>query len=46
MRKLTGVLHSMTKARKSGYFGFVDSNESILRTVEEFVEMRMVPELS
>ncbi|KAJ5442513.1 hypothetical protein N7445_005520 [Penicillium cf. griseofulvum] len=35
----------MAKAKKLGYFGFVDSTESILRVVEEFVDLRMLPPL-
>jgi hypothetical protein len=26
-----------------GYFGFVDSTESILRIMEEYVELGMIP---
>ncbi|KAJ6145387.1 hypothetical protein N7470_009282 [Penicillium chermesinum] len=43
--KLTVPKISMAKARKLGYFGFVDSNESILCTMQEFVDLRMIPEL-
>jgi hypothetical protein len=28
-----------------GYFGFVDSVESMLRVVEEFVQLGMLPEI-
>ncbi|KAJ5612959.1 hypothetical protein N7510_006153 [Penicillium lagena] len=39
------IMLSTTKAKKMGYFGFVDSVESMLRVVEEFAEMGMIPEL-
>lgn len=35
----------MGKAKKMGYFGFVDSTESLLRVVGEFVDLRMLPAL-
>jgi hypothetical protein len=35
----------MSKAKKMGYFGFVDTTESILRSVEEYVELGMIPPL-
>lgn len=35
----------MAKAKKLGYFGFVDSNESLLRVIEEFVDLQMAPAL-
>lgn len=35
----------MTKAKKTGYFGFVDSTESIWRVLEDFVELQMLPAL-
>jgi hypothetical protein len=35
----------MSKAKKMGYFGFVDKTESILRIVEEYVELGMIPAL-
>ncbi|KAJ6071423.1 hypothetical protein N7499_009437 [Penicillium canescens] len=34
-----------SKAKKMGYFGFVDKTESILRIVEECVELGMIPPL-
>ncbi|KAJ5082238.1 hypothetical protein N7532_011281 [Penicillium argentinense] len=34
---------SMTKAKKMGYFGFVDSTDSFLQVVEDFVGLQMVP---
>lgn len=36
----------MAKAKENGFFGFVNSSESILRVVEEFVEIGMIPQLS
>ncbi|CAD0113200.1 unnamed protein product [Aureobasidium uvarum] len=37
--------HVMTKAKEMGYFGYVDSTKSIIRTVEEFADLRMIPSL-
>ena len=39
---LTRVV-SATKAKKHGYFGFVDSYESVVNVVEEFVALRIIP---
>lgn len=36
----------MTKTKELGYFGYVDSTKSILRTVEEFIELGMIPAFS
>lgn len=35
----------MTKAKKLGYFGFVDSSDSLFRVIEEFVDLQMAPPL-
>ena len=35
---------SMSKGKKYGWFGFVDSYESILSVAQEFVEMKIIPE--
>ncbi|KAK5700703.1 hypothetical protein LTR97_005220 [Elasticomyces elasticus] len=37
-------LYSMAKAKKHGWFGFVDSNESMLSVVDEFVDGRIIPD--
>ncbi|KFZ02442.1 hypothetical protein V500_00185 [Pseudogymnoascus sp. VKM F-4518 (FW-2643)] len=34
-----------TKAKKLGFFGFVDSSESVLKVLEEFVDLKMIPSL-
>ncbi|KAJ9198133.1 hypothetical protein DTO166G4_1626 [Paecilomyces variotii] len=34
---------STTKAKKLGFFGFVDSNESIFKVIDEFADLKMVP---
>lgn len=34
----------MSKAKRYGWFGFVDSYESILSVAREFVEMGIVPD--
>lgn len=36
--------YSATKAKKFGFFGFVDSYESIFSVVEEFVALKIVPD--
>ncbi|KAJ6007829.1 hypothetical protein N7540_011805 [Penicillium herquei] len=36
---------SATKAKKLGFFGFVDSTESIFKVFEEFADMKMLPKL-
>lgn len=36
---------SMAKAKKFGFFGSVDSNESIFRVLQEFVDLKMIPPL-
>lgn len=33
----------MSKAKRYGWFGFVDSYESILSVADEFVQMRIIP---
>lgn len=35
---------SATKAKKFGFFGSVDSQESIFSVIEEFVSMKIVPD--
>jgi hypothetical protein len=35
----------MAKAKKKGYFGFVDSTESILQVMRGFVDLQMLPAL-
>ncbi|THY74861.1 hypothetical protein D6C95_10060 [Aureobasidium pullulans] len=37
--------YSMTKAKEMGYFGYVDSTKSIIKTVEEFADLKMIPKL-
>ncbi|KAJ5378624.1 hypothetical protein N7509_011743 [Penicillium cosmopolitanum] len=37
------VVQSMAKAKKLGFFGFVDASETIYRTLEEFVDLHMLP---
>ncbi|TIA20911.1 hypothetical protein D6C80_02073 [Aureobasidium pullulans] len=39
------LLYSMTKAKEMGYFGYVDSTKSIIKTVEEFADLKMIPKL-
>lgn len=34
----------MSKAKRHGWFGFVDSYESILSVADEFVQMRIIPD--
>ena len=41
-RKLTPG-HSTTKVKKFGFFGFVDSYESILSVADEFVGLKIIP---
>ncbi|OJZ80585.1 hypothetical protein ASPFODRAFT_65849 [Aspergillus luchuensis CBS 106.47] len=36
---------SMSKSRKAGFFGFVDSTESIFKIFQEFVDLQMIPPL-
>ncbi|KAG9519282.1 hypothetical protein KCU93_g8129, partial [Aureobasidium melanogenum] len=36
---------SNTKLRKHGFYGFVDSTESLFNVFDEFVELKMVPEI-
>ncbi|KAI5210647.1 hypothetical protein E4T39_00223 [Aureobasidium subglaciale] len=38
--------YSMTKTKELGYFGYVDSTKSIIKTVEEFADLDMIPKLS
>jgi hypothetical protein len=38
-------LHSMDKARKLGWYGFVDSSECILETFQDFAKLKMIPEV-
>jgi hypothetical protein len=40
-----GVVLSTNKVRKLGWNGFVDTEESIRQTIEEFAEMNMVPKI-
>ncbi|TKA78924.1 hypothetical protein B0A55_03926 [Friedmanniomyces simplex] len=37
-------LYSMMKAKKHGWFGFIDSYESMLSVVDEFVALKIVPD--
>ncbi|KAF9894268.1 hypothetical protein FE257_007770 [Aspergillus nanangensis] len=37
------IYYSTTKTKKLGFFGFVDSNESVLEVLREFVDMKMIP---
>jgi len=37
---------STTKAKKHGFFGFVDSHESNLSVIDEFVAMKIIPDPS
>ncbi|KAK4927306.1 hypothetical protein LTR49_005972 [Elasticomyces elasticus] len=37
-------LYSMAKAKKHGWFGFVDSNESMLSVVDEFIAGKIIPD--
>jgi len=39
------VLHSMDKARKFGWHGFVDSGESLLEVFEDLAKIKMIPPL-
>ncbi|KAL1884844.1 hypothetical protein Plec18167_001499 [Paecilomyces lecythidis] len=39
------ISFSTTKAKKLGFFGFVDSYESIFKVLNEFVDMKMIPKL-
>ncbi|KAF3391200.1 hypothetical protein DPV78_010939 [Talaromyces pinophilus] len=41
---LTYFRSSVTKLRKLGYFGFVDTNESIIEALECLVGLRMIPQ--
>ncbi|PWY93022.1 hypothetical protein BO94DRAFT_487499 [Aspergillus sclerotioniger CBS 115572] len=34
---------STTRRKKLGFFGFVDSTESVLRVLDEFVDLKMIP---
>lgn len=36
---------STAKAKKLGFFGFVDSTESVFKVFQEFVDLKMVPPL-
>lgn len=38
------TIFSNTELRKTGFFGFVDSTESILSTLDEFSKLKMIPE--
>ncbi|KAG9856018.1 hypothetical protein KCU98_g3200, partial [Aureobasidium melanogenum] len=40
-----GTVYSNTKLRKHGFYGFVDSTESLFNVFDEFVELKMVPKL-
>lgn len=42
-RPVTNSRNSTTKAKKLGFFGFVDSNESIFKVIDEFADLKMVP---
>jgi hypothetical protein len=33
----------MTKSRKLGWNGFIDSNDSLIRTFEELADLKMIP---
>ena len=35
---------SMSKSKQYGWFGFVDSYESILSVADEFVKMKIIPD--
>ena len=35
---------SAAKAKKYGFFGFVDSYEGIFSVVEEFIQMKIIPD--
>ena len=37
-------LHSTSKAKKHGFFGFVDSYEGIFLVIDEFVQMKIIPD--
>lgn len=37
--------YSSTKAKKLGFFGFVDSAESVFQVFREFADMKMIPPL-
>ncbi|RAK98091.1 SDR family oxidoreductase [Aspergillus ibericus CBS 121593] len=37
------MLLSTTRAKKLGFFGFVDSTESLFSVLDEFVELKMIP---
>lgn len=39
------MVYSMSKSRKAGFFGFVDSTESIFKIFQEFVDLQMIPPL-
>ncbi len=43
-RALLTLRSSMTKAKKHGWFGSVDSYESMLGVVNEFVALRIIPD--
>jgi len=43
MRRPYSNLLSSTKTKKHGWFGFVDSGESLLSTVDEFVALSVIP---
>ncbi|KAH8700418.1 hypothetical protein BGW36DRAFT_316283 [Talaromyces proteolyticus] len=38
------ALYSVTKLRKLGYFGYVDTSESIIEALERLVGLRMIPQ--
>lgn len=38
------VQFSAAKAKKYGFFGFVDSYEGIFSVVEEFIQMKIIPD--
>lgn len=39
-------LYSMSEAKKAGWFGFVNSCESMLRVMDEFVQAKVIPDPS
>ena len=41
---LANVTLSMTKAKKHGWFGSVDSYESMLGVVNEFIALKIIPD--
>lgn len=37
--------NSTSKAKKLGFFGFVDSTESVFEVLQDFVNLKMIPPL-